>query len=102
MGLQTVLEAAYQGYGTTRLNGAGPLADAALTALLTIPTTVSGADIQVITGPIYYENDGTAADATTTQVNGGETLRIRNARALLSTLHLYAPGAYDIRVTLWG
>lgn len=103
-----ILEAALVGFGTTKLSGGAGLADTTLLAALGLtafPDGCKGVDIYVAgatTGAVYYENDGSAADANAMPLDLGVTLRIRNALALMNVLHLFATGVYDLRVALWG
>lgn len=107
---QQVHQAAIVGFGTTKIAGAGALTDRTLLAALTavdptitaFPDSCKGCDIVVVTGPVYIENDGTAANADCVPVESGQTYPIRNARELMTKLHLFAPGAHDIRVALNG
>jgi len=105
MGMNTSLEAAATGYGTTRLTGAGALADTSLLGALGLPAFpdgVTGCDVLVLAGTLYIENDGTAADANVDQIGAGDRYRVRNSLALLKRLHVATPAAYDVRVVLWG
>jgi hypothetical protein len=99
---EQVQEAAITWHGTVKSAGAS-LASAS-SALSTIygalPTGAKHANITVVTGPIYYENDGTAADADTNPLSTGDVLRIRNNATVLGNLRIYAAGAYDIRITV--
>jgi hypothetical protein len=105
MGLNTNLEAAAVGFGTTRLSANPALADTTLLTALGLtafPAGVTGCDLVVLTGTLYVENDGTAADATVDQIGVGDRYRIRNGLALMNELHIATAGAYDVRVVLWG
>lgn len=103
------LTASLGGKGTIKLSGAGALASTTLRALLlangyTADTllNVKNADIKVITGTIYIENDGTDADANSMPFDVGEKWEIRNCEYLIhQQIRIYAAAAYDFRVTLY-
>jgi hypothetical protein len=98
---EQVHEAAIEWQGTVK-SAAASLASSSLATVwgAALPDGAKHADIYVVTGPLYVENDGTAADANAIPLATGDTLRIRNNATLLGELRIYAAAAYDIRVTV--
>jgi hypothetical protein len=113
-----VLEGAQQGFGTVKISGAGPLADSSLKTLIEAaaatqqPTAlvggvldpkISGATVRIVKATTFFwENNGTAADATKMPQIAGEEIAIKkNNRELLGTIRVIATGEYDLRVMLW-
>src|SRR5581483_8751757 len=100
MGLNTALEAALTGLGIAKSSGAN-LADSTLNTVAAIPAGATGVDIVVVSGQIFWTNDGSAATANSFLLDTGQVLKVRNSAALLVVIHLFASAAYDIRLAWW-
>lgn len=104
MSQQQTLTAAVDGLGTYKSSGAN-LADSPLLTILGLtafPQGFYGAlDIRVVTGTLFVENDGTAADANVMQFDAGEKWEVRNCASMASKIRAFANAAYDIRITLY-
>lgn len=99
-------EAARLGLGTYKAAGAGPLASSSLETLLgsTVWTAISESfrhlTVYIVTGPVYVENDATAADADCLPLASGASVAYPNSYEEITKLRFYAAGAYDIRFVL--
>jgi hypothetical protein len=94
--------AALGGLGTTKNSGA-TLASSTLATVTgaALPAFCKHADIRIVTGTVYIENDGTAADANAMPFTEGEKFQVRNSEAMLSQLRFFADAAYDMRIALY-
>lgn len=95
------LSAPMLGLGTIKLadtsQASATLASLLLAAGVSAATleSVRHIEIQCITGPIYYENDGSEADANCFQLPTGAIREIRNCGQMIKEqLTIYAAGAY--------
>lgn len=66
-----------------------------------ITARMKHADMKIVTGTLYMEDDGTTADANSMPYEVGEKREIRNCRELLKAAKLFASAAYDVRVELY-
>jgi hypothetical protein len=106
--MKAVLEAPMLGCGTFKYantpNAAGGVT---LKTLIggTIPDDATGCDLYVVSAasPVYYENDGTDADANQMPLETpGFALRIRNAPSQTwDNFKFFCAGAVDFRFQFW-
>jgi hypothetical protein len=108
MAIQTQ-SASMEGFGTVK-SAAGSLANTTLKALLiALGYTaenligVKHADIKVISGTVYIENDGTAATANNAMdFEAGEKWQVRNCEwMILEQITLFADAAYVMKIALF-
>lgn len=108
MALQTH-SAAMLGLGTVK-SAAANLANTTLYALLislgytaVVLERVKHADIKVISGTVYIENDGTTATADNAMdFEAGEKWQVRNCAGMLQTqVTLFADAAYVMKISLF-
>lgn len=97
--------AAMGGLGTIK-NAGATLASATLATVIgvALPTDLQNADIRIVSGTVYIENDGTAADADSMPFEAGEKWQIRHCpgtEGLLTQLRFFADAAYDMRIALF-
>ena len=90
---EQVLEAAETGLGTIKSAGAS----IASSALPSLPATAKHVVINVVSGTLYIENDGTAADANALAVVTGASVTVKNSRTMLEAMRIFADAAYDAR-----
>ena len=101
---QHVQAAPEVGFGTTKV-AAASLASSSLLTLLSLssfPSGCSGFDIQVVTGTVYWDNNGSAATANSRVLSADQTLEYPNSPEILKNLRVFADAAFDIRITLKG
>ena len=107
--MKAVLEAPYLGAGTIKYAGTpNAVGGVTFTTLIggTLPEDVSGFDLYIVSAAaaVYFENDGTAADADAMPLDApGFALRSRNQRTQLEQnfFKFYCNGAVDFRFQLW-
>jgi hypothetical protein len=95
--------AGMEGLGTYLVDAAS-LASSTLGVAIgvALPDGCKHADIKVITGTLFIENDGTAATADAAMdFEEGEKYQIRNSRALIEDLRLFAAAAIRVKVALF-
>ena len=95
----------YQYSGTPNTLGGLTLREILVLAGATPDADVSGFDLYFVSAaaPVYFNNDGTDADATMMPFDTpGPGLRARTAKHLLDRLKIYSTGTVDLRIMLWG
>jgi hypothetical protein len=99
---QQTHSAGMEGAGTTKSEAAN-LASSSLATVTgaALPALCKHADIRIVTGTVYIENNGTAANANSMPFEAGEKWQIRNCQAMLANLRFFADVAYDMRITLY-
>lgn len=102
-----VHEAARIGLGTYK-SAAANLASSSLETILgavawaVVTDTVRHLTVYVVSGTLYVENDGTAADANCLPVGAGGSVSYPNSYAEITNLRFFADAAYDARFVLEG
>lgn len=98
------LTAAADGLGVFK-SAAGSLADSTLLqvlGLIAFPQGFYGTfEIKIVSGTVFFTNDGTAATANSYPMTAGEIREIKNCNAMASKLHFFANAAYDMRIALY-
>lgn len=93
------------GLGTTQVQGPpGVGLDPSTLSDLLGPSKLAqatGCDIQVISGPMYLEVDGSVVDLTKKMLATGSEYSVRNSPKLLADLSIAAEAGYDLRITLY-
>jgi hypothetical protein len=107
--MKATLEAPMLGAGTIKYTGTpNAVGGTTLKTLLggTIPEDVSAFDLYIVSAAaaVYYENDGSAADADAMPLDApGFALRVRNAKHPIDNdkFKFFCSGAVDFRFQLW-